>query len=353
MSLPLTTPPEHICILRLSAIGDVTHVLPIVRSIQHQWPQTKISWIIGKLEYQLVGDIDGIEFFIFDKSAGWPAYKQLWQQLKDRRFDVLLHMQISLRASLASLCIRAPIRLGFDKARSKNLQSLFCNHFISAKKQRLHVLDVFFEFADALGIKEKRLEWNIPIPAQDSDSIHQQLDAQQAFIAINPCTSNRTQNWRNWDIESYAAIIDFVYEHYQLNTVLTGGPDALEKDYARQISQACQHKPIDKVGQTSLKQLCAIFQQSTLVIAPDTGPMHMANALGKPVIGLFATSNPLRTGPYSNLHNVVNMYPQALQNEYQKSVDQARWGKRVRNPQALQLIQLDDVKKQLKKLLTN
>ena len=131
MPLPLTTPPERICILRLSAIGDVTHVLPTLRSIQHQWPDAKITWIIGKLEYQLVNDIAGIEFIIFDKSAGWSAYKKLRQQLANRTFDVLLHMQISLRASLASLLIKSPIKLGFDKPRAKNLQSLFCNHSIS------------------------------------------------------------------------------------------------------------------------------------------------------------------------------------------------------------------------------
>lgn len=353
MSLPLTTPPEHICILRLSAIGDVTHVLPIVRSIQHQWPQTKISWIIGKLEYQLVKDIKGIEFFVFDKSAGLKAYRQLCRQLKGRQFDVLLHMQISLRASLASLCVRAPIRLGFDKKRAKNLQSLFCNHHISGERQRQHVLDVFFEFARALGIREKRLEWNIPIPEEDAQQIQQQLGDQRPFIAINPCTSNRARNWRNWDAKSYAAVVDFVYQQYGLNTVLTGGPDALEMDYAKQIARHCQHQPVNMVGQTSLKQLCAVFDLSRLVIAPDTGPMHMANALGKPVIGLFATSNPYRTGPYSNLDNLVNRYPEALYNEYGLSVEDAPWGKRVRNPQALSLIQLEDVKKQLQKLLTD
>lgn len=351
MSLPLTSPPKSICILRLSAIGDVTHVLPTLRSIQQQWPDTKITWIIGKLEYQLVKDIPGVEFILFDKSAGFSEYKRLRQQLKGRRFDVLLHMQISLRASLASLFIKAKIKLGFDEARTKNLQRWFVNHKIQANEPRLHVLDSFLAFAHTLGIHQDKIQWEIPIADSDYKSIEQQLAGTERYIAINPCTSNRALNWRNWDVESYAHIIDYVKDAYQLDTVLTGGPVDLEKDYAEQISAQCQHPPINLVGKTTLKQLAALFSKAELVIAPDTGPMHMANAVGVPVIGLFATSNPYRTGPYSNLDNTVNCYPDALQQEYGLSVEQAKWGKRVRNPEALSLIKTDMVKQRIDHLL--
>ncbi|MDH5485061.1 MAG: glycosyltransferase family 9 protein [Gammaproteobacteria bacterium] len=350
MPLPLTTPPESICILRLSAIGDVTHLLPTLRSIQHQWPDTKITWIIGRTEYQLVKDIDDVEFILFDKSAGLSAYRTLYQQLRGRRFDVLLHMQISLRASLASLLIRAPIKLGFDAPRSKNLQRFFVNHRIQCDRPRLHVLDTFLCFARTLGIKQDVIEWAIPLSDEDR-AFAQQVLANGKAIAINACSSNRARNWRNWDSQSYAAIIDYVKQRYQLDTVLTGGPAIEEKDYARKISDACQHKPLDLVGRTTLKQQAAIFSKVELVIAPDTGPMHVANALGKPVIGLFATSNPYRTGPYSNLHNTVNCYPEALEKEYGLSVDDAKWGKRVRNPEALALITVEQVQQRIDALL--
>src|SRR5574337_484487 len=91
--------PVSVCILRLSAVGDVSHTLPVVRSLQNAWPDTRFTWIIGKLEATLLGDIPGIEFIIFDKSQGWKAHAQLRRSLRRRQFDLLLHMQLSLRAS--------------------------------------------------------------------------------------------------------------------------------------------------------------------------------------------------------------------------------------------------------------
>ena len=169
-SLPLKQSPGSICILRLSALGDVTHVLPTIRSIQQQWPDTKITWIIGKLEIQLVDSIPDIEFIVFDKSAGLSAIRQLRKQLKGRHFDVLFLMQLSLRASLASWAVKADIRLGFDKARSRNLHSLFINHRITPTSTRQHVLDSFLEFAHALGVKQDVIKWDLP-KARDPEQI--------------------------------------------------------------------------------------------------------------------------------------------------------------------------------------
>ncbi|MGD9385337.1 MAG: glycosyltransferase family 9 protein, partial [Thioalkalispiraceae bacterium] len=233
MSLPLEKAPESICILRLSALGDVTHVLPVIRSIQQQWPETRITWIIGKLEAQLVDRIPEIEFIVFDKSQGRAAYRQLRKQLKGRAFDVLLHMQISLRANLASRAVKAPIKLGFDKTRSKNLHGLFINHRITPKSTRQHVLDSFLEFAHALGIKQDVIEWGLP-RAKDYENIRNNFK-QGKFIAINPCTSSRARNWRNWSVENYAKLIDFIAEQYDLPVVLTGGPDPAEKQYGEAI----------------------------------------------------------------------------------------------------------------------
>src|SRR5687768_9822152 len=105
MDLPFSTPPANLCLLRLSALGDICHTLPIVRTIQRAWPRTTLTWIIGQLEHGLVHDIPGIEFIVFDKSDGLRAYTDLRRRLHGRRFDVLLHMQVALRASLASLCV--------------------------------------------------------------------------------------------------------------------------------------------------------------------------------------------------------------------------------------------------------
>src|SRR5690348_4816102 len=160
----VTTPaPESLCVLRLSAVGDVCHTLPVVRTLQAAWPATRITWIIGKLEASLIGDIPGIEFIIFDKSKGLGAYTALRRELKGRRFNLLLHMQMSLRASVASLAVKAPVRLGFDRQRAHDFQWLFTNKRIWYKP-RQHVMDSLFGFSEALGIAERRLRWDIPVP---------------------------------------------------------------------------------------------------------------------------------------------------------------------------------------------
>ncbi len=135
--------------MRLSALGDVSHVLPVLRTLQYHWPETRISWIIGKSEFELVRHITGVEFIIFDKSAGLSGYRAIRQQLRGESFDLLLHMQVALRASVISLFVKANIKLGFDKARAKDLQSLFCNQQITPDSSRQHVVDSFLEFPKA------------------------------------------------------------------------------------------------------------------------------------------------------------------------------------------------------------
>src|ERR1700681_538943 len=140
--LNLIERPERLCILRLSAIGDTCHVVPVVRTLQRVWPKTQLTWVIGRIEARLMSLLPGVEFITIDKSAGLAAARSLTTALRGRRFDVLLHMQLSLRARLVSPLIRSKLRLGFDRARARELQWLFTNAQIVAHC-RQHVLDSF------------------------------------------------------------------------------------------------------------------------------------------------------------------------------------------------------------------
>lgn len=342
MSLTFNTPPKSVCLLRLSAIGDVSHVLPTLRILQKAWPETRITWIIGKIEHTLVKDIPDVEFIVFDKAKGWKAYLDLRKALKGRKFDLLLHMQISQRASLASLTVKAAVRLGFDRKRAKNLQWLVTNKRIAYVPQQ-HVLDSFLEFPKALGLETSNILWDIPIPNTARENVSKLLPQDKKILAINPCSSVRIRNYRNWNLESYAKIIDYAAEKFGMATVLTGGPSSMEMEYAAAIEDQAVHKPINLVGKTNLKELLAILEHATVVISPDTGPAHLANAVGTPVIGLYATSNPNRTGPYLNRELTVDKYPEAVKEELGKEVDGIKWGQRVRNPEAMNNISVSDV----------
>src|SRR5579864_2392933 len=160
---PLVAPPRSVCILRLSAIGDTCHVVPIIRTLQRVWPDTKLTWIIGKNEARLMHLLEDVELIIVDKQTGLSGSRELRAQLRDRQFDVLLHMQLALRASLLALNVRAPLKIGFDRARARELQWLFTNERIPAQT-REHVLDSFFGFLTALGITDRLLQWDLPLP---------------------------------------------------------------------------------------------------------------------------------------------------------------------------------------------
>ena len=339
MTLPLQTPPKTLCLLRLSALGDISHILPIVRTIQKAWPQTKITWVIGKLEHQLVNDVPGIEFIVFDKKEGLAAYKKLHQQMRGRYFDVLLHMQMSIRASLASLLIPAKIRLGFDKGRGKDLQWLFTNHKI-ASKPRQHVIDSFFGFTEALGIKERVLEWNIPIPDEARIFATQKLAGDKKILVISPCSS---MSYRNWTIEGYVDTANYAMKKWNMQVVLCGGPSAIEKEFGEKISQLCNSKPLNLIGKTNIKQLLAILEKADVIIAPDSGPAHLGVAVSTPVIGLYACTNPDRARPYLYPELVVSKYPEAVAAKYGKSVEELPWGTRIRDTGTMERITATDI----------
>ena len=156
--------PEKVCLLRLSAIGDTCHVVPLLRTLQSAWPRTRFTWVIGKLEAKLMSLIPDVELITVDKGAGLSAFGRLRTEMKRRgAFDLLLHLQLSIRASATAACIPAPIKLGFDKPRARELQWLFTNRRI-ATAQREHVLDSFLGFADALGVPRQTPRWDIPLP---------------------------------------------------------------------------------------------------------------------------------------------------------------------------------------------
>jgi len=343
MALPFTVAPNSLCILRLSAVGDICHTLPVVRTIQTHWPRTNITWIIGKLEASLVQDIPGIQFIIFDKSRGVKAYLDVRNALRGQRFDALLHMQMSLRSSVVNRLVNTPIRVGFDRARAKDLQWLFNNAQISAHGEQ-HVMDSFFGFAEALGIKERDVRWNIPIPESDQQQAERLLPGNQPTLVISPCSS---MSYRNWHSDGYAAVCDYAIKRYALRVVLTGGPSITELEMGEDIETKSQFPITNLIGKSNLKQLLAILKKSTLVISPDSGPAHMATAVGTPVIGLYACTNPDRARPYFSEEWVIDKYHEAVLDKHGKNASQLPWGIRVRDPGTMERITVEDVTRKL------
>ncbi|HFQ5298930.1 TPA: glycosyltransferase family 9 protein [Vibrio vulnificus] len=329
--------PNSVCFLRLSAIGDVCHAVAAVQALQRHWPSTKVTWVIGKVEAQLLQGLEGVELIVFDKKQGLDGMKAVWRQLKGRRFDALVHMQLALRASLVTLGIKATYKVGFNFKRAKEGQWLFTNRKIS-DTESAHVLDSFYSFIEYLGVPRTPPQWQLPISDADHHFAQETLGDQPTLV-ISPAAS---KDERNWLADRYAALGDYAYEQgYQV--VICGSPAEREKALAADILRHMQHPALSLVGKTNLKQLTAVLSKAAVVLAPDSGPAHIATTQGTPVIGLYGHSNPKRTGPYNNLTEVVSVYEQFIVEQHGKAAETLPWSTRVKGDHIMQAITVSDV----------
>ena len=333
-----------ICILRLSAIGDVTHVVPVIRAIHKHLPQAKITWIIGKLEARLLSGLPGVEFIVFDKNGGWDAIRQLRQTLKGRKFDVLLHMQVALRANLLSKLIKSPLRIGWDKPRWRDRHQWFINQSVRSLPGQ-HQVDAFLEFARALDIPAGPPQWDMPISAEDLSWAKQVLGDGPPILMVSPCSSHIL---RNWQAERYATVADYAITELNMRVVLTGGPSDLEVKTGQEIESAMQHPAQNLIGKDTINQSVALLKQAAVVLSPDSGPAHIASAVGTAVIGLYAATPSKRSGPYNSLGLCVDKYTEVARKFRHKEPEQLRWGQRIEFPGVMDLIETGDVIEKLK-----
>lgn len=343
-----STPPRSICVLRLSAIGDVCNTVAAIQAIQRQWPSTQITWITGKLESQLIHDLNGVRVITFDKKQGWQGYKALWAQLNGEKFDALLHMQYALRASIATLGIKAKYKLGFDAARSQDFQRLFTNVKVPSPTKN-HVLDGLLAFGDALGLSNTQPSWAIPHTLEDKAWAKDRLKIAKRSLILVPAAS---KGYKNWHAKGYAEVINHAHR-LGWHVILAGSPAKIEIELAAQVESLTTQSMDNLVGKSSLKQMLALLDLADMVIAPDTGPAHMANAMNTPVIGLYAHHNPQRTGPYQYLDYVVSAYEEALLAETGKTPDQVNWRTRVKDKSAMNRIQASQVISMFDKAITD
>jgi heptosyltransferase I len=341
--LPLPEPPRSVCILRLSAIGDACHVVPIVRTLQQAWPATQLTWIIGRSEARLMRLLDGVEFITVDKRASLAGRAALG----GRRFDVLLHMQLALRASLTSCWVPARVKLGFDRPRARELQWLFTNARI-APRTREHVLDSFFGFPAALGISERLLRWDLRLPAEAQAYAVRLVPDSQPTLVISPCSSHALRNWR---AARYAALAEHAVSRHGMRVILAGGPSDSEGRMGAAIEQACGVPLQNQIGKDTLPELLALLARASVLLTPDSGPAHMATTVGTPVIGLYAATNPARSGPYLSGRWCVDAYAKAARTFRGCEPSELPWTHKIEEPGVMDLIQVDEVTARLDELL--
>lgn len=295
---------DRVCIVMMSAIGDAVHVLPLLTALKRQRPDTHVTWVLQPGPAMLVrGHPDVDEIILFDRSKGWRGFADIRRELKQRRFDLVINLQVYFKAGVITGFTRAPVKLGFDRARARDANWLFTTHRIPPRTMG-HVQDQYFEFAEWLEIPVEPVTWGLA-PWNEAErawqrEFHAQFDRPVAPIVVG--TSNPQKDW----IPSrWAEVCDALWHDFGLQPVLVGGRSARELQTEQGIMEHARVKPFSALGNGGLRGLVGIIDGAALVLTPDTGPLHMTVALDRPVVSLIGYSNPKRVGPYRKFGDLM------------------------------------------------
>ena len=310
-------PPREICIVMLSAIGDAVHVLPVANALKRAWPDSRITWVIQPTAYQLVRNHTAIdEFIVFHRRRGiqsWRSFREIMDEMRDRRFDLLLGLQVYFKAGLITALAPARVKLGFDRARARDGQWLFTNERISPRGHR-HVQDQYLEFLEHLGIDPQPITWDLTLSEREraaQKDFFRSLDRPACAVVV--ATSKRE---KNWCVDGYVRVLDEVARRHGLIPIIVGGPSTEERRIAAEVQRRTRAEVLNLVGD-DLRRLLWLVEGSALLIAPDTGPLHIGRAVRTPVVGLFGHTNPKRSGPYqADRDLIVDGYAEYPNEEY-------------------------------------
>lgn len=300
-------------------------------------PNARITWIVGCAEAPLIENMPGIEVLRFDKSLGISAYSNALKQIT-HRFDLLLHMQLSLRANILAAMIKADVKIGYPTQYSRELHRWMINRSIEAPLGR-HVTDFFMQFSRALGVMDIEPHWRLPVPDNATAWANACIAGNQHSLLIAPAASNPE---RNWLPERYAVLADHAHEA-GFHVMLSTGPAPREVALANDIAARANAPIMNLAGTTSIQQLVALCGAVDIVLGPDSGTLHIANAQGAKVVGLYAHSNPARTGPYYHRDLVVDAYSRLLCQQKGSDVSKVAWGTRLKGSQLMAHISVTEV----------
>lgn len=337
----------HIAVVRFSALGDVVMAGAAVRALRRSLPEATITWITSPQAYSLMGGMEGVGFEVVDKPETLADYRAFYRRFGSRHFDVVLAMQASLRINLLYPALHAPVKVGFDRIRAREGQWLFCNRRIPYADQ--HLVDSFLAFVETATGRPAEAVWELPVTGEQLQWAREQMHPlPRPWVGIHPHASKAE---RNWLPERYAEVVIQLVARRQCGILLTGGNAPEELALCERLSGLVPGHALNLCGKTSPGQLAALLSLADVLVAPDTGAVHIARAVGTPAVGLYAVAPSGLTGPYRQTEFCVDRYPQAVRQLLGKDPVQLPWNTRVHHPDAMALITTGDVMQQLDKVL--
>jgi heptosyltransferase I len=289
-------------IVMLSAVGDAVHVLPVVTALKRHRPRCRITWVLQPGPATLVRGHPAVDdIVLFDRKRGRRAVLDARRELAARPFDVVLDLQTYFKAGVLTGMTRAPVKLGYDRARAKDLNWLFTTHRIPPRPTA-HMQDEYLEFLEHLGVPHEPVEWELgpwPLEREWQRDFASRFDRPIAALVIGSSKPDK-----DWIPERWAELCDALHEEHGLQAVLVGGRSPREAETERIIMERARHAPHSALD-SGLRRLVSILDASALVVSLDTGPLHMSVALDRPVVSLIGYTDPRRTGPYRKYHDLV------------------------------------------------
>lgn len=298
---------RNILIVKLSAIGDVIHALPVAQALKATFPQARLSWVVERAAFELVANHPYIdEVILFEKVrcrslTGMALYLPvLLRGLRRRRFDLALDLQGLLKSGLIAYLSGAPERLVCCNARelSDRLSRRICG-----PNQHGHIVERYLDVVRALGGTVTAVDFGIRFSDAEVQSAQAILADHgwqgKPYIALIPGA-----NWPNkrWPTGYFAQLAELLYQQ-GITSLITGGPD--DVTLAEEINDAANVPVLNLTGQTSLKQLAWVLQKARVTVGGDTGPMHLAVAVGTPTVALMGPTDINRNGPYGKGHQAL------------------------------------------------
>ncbi len=328
-----------ILLIKPSSLGDIVMALPALSALRRSFPQARISWLVRpEFAPLLEGHPHLDEIILFNRrlhAKAWycPAAARdllrLISRLRQSQFDAVLDLQGLFRTGLLSWLSGSKQRFG---SRWREMAHLFYTTSIPPRLEWVHVVDYYLKLVEALGGTNLGVEFVLPerpaAAAAAGDVLARQGIGSESYAVVIPGSA---QISKCWPAERFAALIDRLASEHGLRAAATGGKS--ESAMIERIRRLAKHPPVNLAGRTSLPELVEVLRGARLVISNDTGPGHLAAALGKPLVMMFSWSNPLRVGPYGRPRCVVA-----------RDADRRGLANRSRNPQhSIQNITLDEV----------
>lgn len=293
---------KRVLIVLFGAIGDVTRALPLAVRLKRAWPECHLTWAVEPLSRSLVEGHPSIdEVIVFQRKEGLPGYLRFRQDLRSRAaFDLTLDLQRHLKSGFTSWSSRAPRRIGFHRRNSKEFNFLFQTETIRAVDNWTQKIGHYQLFGDALGLPAvEPLDFGLHPTSEEQDKVRTLLEPLRNVPQNRRLAFILGSSWpsRFWLAERYREVAEELARSNGTRVVLIGGES--EREIAEQVEASLPEVPVlNLVGKTSLRDLIALFSEMGAVVGSDSGPMHIAAAVGAPVVSLWGSTSPLRSAPY-------------------------------------------------------